>query len=396
MVPSEDWVVPNLAPMLDDVVVADFTDAAQCVEKASSLAGERRIDGVVCYGQVGVHRANQIAHSLGLTPLWDDPEVDLANKRHMYELWSSQGVAHPRAERVTGPYDPRLEEFAYPVVVKPTSMMGGYGVRKCASPREASDWISFVTSGETWATSSPRARQLFFDYSPEEKHVSLVQEFVEPDELEGRKPEFTVECAVSHGNVGVIGVFEKFHGEPPFFDESLFLMPALSLSEGNELKIERAVKEAVTALGFHSGLCHVEFCLKDGEIVFYELNPRLIGHPGGQILASVYGLDVPGLLVDLACGGVGLPNVEREGYGGFVDIRAGRDLAGAIFSGIDQTNPPSGVQELRLSYPVGKEIFIPKIRGAQEMAQAVFLCRTADELRDNAAYWTSAERVLVG
>ena len=142
-------------------------------------------------------------------------------------------------------------------------------------------------------------------------------------------------------------------------------------------------------------MCRIGSCFKNGEIVFYELNPRLIGHPGGQILVSACGLDVAKLIVDLSLGGTALPDVKQQRYGGFVDIRAGRDLVDMIFSGIDQTNPPSGDYGVGLSYTVGKEIIVPKIRGAQEVAQAIFLCDSTEELLASAAYWGARERTLV-
>jgi hypothetical protein len=391
LTPHPDSLPAGLAAVS---VEADFSDAEQCIEKAMRIARERHLDGVICYQQAATNTTNLIAHALGLAPIWDDPSIDLTNKRDLYDLWLAHKVAHPKALTVTGPDDPRLSGLTFPVVVKPASMMGGLGVRKCDSPLEASDWISFIGRTEAWVSSGSRVAELYFGYSPDQKQEILVQEYVEPDAIGDRRPEFTAECAVADGKARVLDVFEKYHTEPPFFDESLFLLPAPDLDQSRLPRIQEAVAAAVRALGFHSGLCHAEFCFKDDEIVFYELNPRLIGEPGGRILSGVCGLDLPALLADLACGMTFLPEVLRQGYGGFVDIRAGRELEGFAFSGIDHLDAPRGSYNLDLARPVGAVIAMPGVRGRQVLARVSFLCQSVEEQMENAEYWQSPERIL--
>ncbi|GLZ38114.1 argininosuccinate lyase [Actinokineospora sp. NBRC 105648] len=175
-----------------------------------------------------------------------------------------------------------------PWVVKPRAGMGSVGVRGVAGPDDLPAAVAGLPDREPF----------------------LVEEFVSG-------PEFSAEGVFLGGAPRVLAVTAKDKLPPPWFVESGHVLPA-ELPEHRRAEAEKAVCGALTALGLRSGVFHVEFWLRAGEVVLGEVHAR----PGGDWLhrlltAAVPGLELFGLLYDDLLG-VGPPADLRPTRAGAV------------------------------------------------------------------------------
>ena len=127
---------PSLAEC-DEALIAPFVPFEECLAAVRDLDEQRPLQGVVAYHQAAVTTGNRLAHALGVEPAWGGSERDLGDKSELYELWAEAGVPHPPTTIVTGPEDPRIASARYPVVIKPSSMQGGIGTRRCETTEQA-------------------------------------------------------------------------------------------------------------------------------------------------------------------------------------------------------------------------------------------------------------------
>jgi biotin carboxylase len=136
----------------------------------------------------------------------------------------------------------------------------------------------------------------------------LVEECVEGDE-------FSIDCAVRHGQVTPVFVARKVLGPLPAFEEVGHVVTAdgLDLLPG----VGRFLQEVHEALGYRDGVTHAELRVSPSGYRIMEVNPRL---GGGMIPYLGYlatGIDLAGAVADLALG--------RE-----PDLRRNRHRAAAV------------------------------------------------------------------
>lgn len=366
-------------------------DRPATLRAAREIDAARPVDAVVTYSQAGVCAANWVTHALGLPPIWDDPDLDLRDKAAVAARWVAAGAPHPRTWEVTGPDDPVWSAVDFPVVVKPSSMMGGWGVRRCDTPDEARRWVSLLLEGDTWRAAGQRIGELFAGYGM--RPSVIVQQLLSPDPVGGSRPEFTLECVVNDGDIHPIGSFQKDHSAPPFFEERTFIFPAPDLTPRQSDLLRRTAQDAVSALGFRWGVCHLEMCLQDGAPRLFEINPRLIGETTAKVLNATVDTHVGDVITAVSSGQPSFPR-RREGlWGGSVHVCAGDEFAGTQFVGLAY-EPDKLLEEwIDLNRPIGYTISPPRIRRSQILARVGFTSRSLPAVRARLAYWNDTARI---
>ncbi|PWJ84340.1 biotin carboxylase [Mesorhizobium loti] len=160
-----------------------------------------------------------------------------------------------------------------PVVLKPAVGSGSVGVRLCRNVDELAEHTAYLLGKHIWP-SAPRI---------------LVEEFVQG-------PYY---CAELMGNE-VIGIFAGECDRPHFVFRE-FTFPAL-LSDDDHGRITDVSLRCLRALGLGWGPTCIEFrWTKRGPVVI-EVNPRLGGTPGPELIQLAYGLDLITENVKLAIG----------------------------------------------------------------------------------------------
>ncbi|MER8880808.1 acetyl-CoA carboxylase biotin carboxylase subunit family protein [Mesorhizobium sp. M0684] len=169
-----------------------------------------------------------------------------------------------------------------PVVVKPVVGSGSIGVRLCRNLDELASHTTYLLGGKHMS-SSPRI---------------LVEEFAEG-------PNY---CAEIMGNE-VVGIVGSDLGRPPHFVFREITFPAL-LTDDEYKRIADISLSCLRALGLGWGPTNIDFrWTKRGPVVI-EVNPRLSGAPGPQLVQLGYGVNLITEHIKLVIGDK--PNLRRS------------------------------------------------------------------------------------
>lgn len=148
-----------------------------------------------------------------------------------------------------------VEDFEYPVIIKPRDNSGSRGVKLCRSKEELEASMSEA-----------------FEVS--KLDTVLVEEFIEG-------PEYSIEGLHHDGKSEVIQFTEKKTTEFPYNVELGHIQPA-NISEENKQKIREIVSKIGKALNFVNCPSHTELKINDRGIYVIETSPRL----GGDYITS--------------------------------------------------------------------------------------------------------------
>ncbi|CDX45354.1 conserved hypothetical protein [Mesorhizobium sp. ORS 3359] len=158
-----------------------------------------------------------------------------------------------------------VSEIGLPVIVKPAIGSGSMGVRLCRNADELVEHTTYLLGGKHRWQSSPRI---------------LVEEFAQG-------PHYFTEIIGSE----VIGIGIGGFGPPPHFvwREATFPVP---LADDEHERIADVSLRCLRALGLGWGPTCIELRWTKRGPVIIEVNPRLAGAPGPQLVQLAYGIDL--------------------------------------------------------------------------------------------------------
>lgn len=195
-----------------------------------------------------------------------------------------------------------VEDFEYPVIIKPRDNSGSRGVKLCRSKEELEASMSEA-----------------FEVS--KLDTVLVEEFIEG-------PEYSIEGLHHDGKSEVIQFTEKKTTEFPYNVELEHIQPA-NISEENKQKIREIVTIIGKALNFENCPSHTELKINQRGIYVIETSPRL----GGDYITSTLtplstGVNVEDELLKIALGEKINPKPEAVQYSGvrFFAYEEGREV----------------------------------------------------------------------
>ena len=148
-----------------------------------------------------------------------------------------------------------VEDFEYPVIIKPRDNSGSRGVKLCRCKEELEASMSEA-----------------FEVS--KLDTILVEEFIEG-------PEYSIEGLHYDGKSEVIQYTEKKTTEFPYNVELGHIQPA-NISDGNQQKIREIITKIGSALHFENCPSHTELKINNRGIFVIETSPRL----GGDYITS--------------------------------------------------------------------------------------------------------------
>lgn len=251
-------------------------------------------DGVLCYDEATVPIANDLARLLRrpvISAHWGDA---FRHKDRMRVAWEAAGLRVPRYRVLHRKTDLRpLATWRFPVVLKPTAMMGSKGVIKVDRfadlarcwhlPFDADEDMRI--GDELWSMAE------LFDIPP----TALAEEYIDG-------PEFSAEGVVAGGSYHLVGITAKSSGDAPYFDEIGHLFPAARLPVRTEQQIGAVLAAAHRALGLCNGVTHTEFRVDDAGVCLMELNARIPGGHIPELVELVTGVDLVESAARVACG----------------------------------------------------------------------------------------------
>ena len=225
-------------------------------------------------GQTPLKLAAEL-QAAGVPILGTSPDsIDLAEDRERFAALvqklglkqPANGIARSRDEAVRV-----AERIGYPVLLRPSYVLGGRGMEIVEGPQQLDHYIA--TAVQVSGTSP-----VLID--------RYLRDAIEVD----------VDAICDGKEVTVAGVLQHIEEAGVHSGDSACSLPPYSLSTDIVAEIERQAKELALALKV-KGLMNVQFAVKDGEVYLIEVNPRAsrtvpfvakaIGKPVAKIAARV-------------------------------------------------------------------------------------------------------------
>ncbi len=219
-----------------------------CVEEVLAICDRERPAGIVT--QFGGQTPLKLARALeaaGHRVLGTSPEaIDLAEDRERFgELLDGLHIRCPAWSTATMPDEAVVaaERIGYPVLVRPSYVLGGRAMRVCYGPEEVRAAMARANGSVLLDRFLEQALELDVDAlcDGEDTYVAAVMQHVE-------------EAGVHSG-------------------DSACVLPAPALSPLERTYVEEVVRELGAALGV-VGLLNVQLAIADGDLYVLEVNPR--------------------------------------------------------------------------------------------------------------------------
>ena len=219
---------------------------------------------------------NYVAEKLGLPGNTMECTLKCTNKHLMRQAFEKCGDPSPKSVLVDGD-NVALDNFKYPVIVKPTDRSGSRGIYKI---EKAEDLIPAVREA------------LKVGY---EKKV-LIEEFAEGQE-------YSVEGISFNGEHKILAVTLKYTTGAPHFIETGHLEPA-PIDTATFERVKNVVVHALNSLEIKNSASHSEIKIDDnGKIQIIEIGGRMGGDCiGSDLVRYSTGIDYVKAVIQVACG----------------------------------------------------------------------------------------------
>jgi len=253
-----------------EAVRVDTDDFGALVRECSRIRGSYDIAGITGFATPDewvYATVSKLCQHFGLPGPNPESIERCCDKSIQREVLARAGIPIPDFRVATSAMEveSHAAEIGLPVVLKPAVGLGSSGVRLCRSVDEVVDHTTYLLGGKhTWRF-SPRV---------------LIEQFAQG-------PHY---YAQTFGNE-VLGIGDAEFGPPPHFvyQESTFPAP---LTDEEYQRITDVSLSCLRALGLGWGPTTIEFrWTKRGPVVI-EVNPRLGGAPGPQLVRAAFGIDL--------------------------------------------------------------------------------------------------------
>lgn len=219
----------------------------------------------------------KIAEKLNLHFISVETAIVSTDKFLMKEYFMKNEIPCAKGKLISNIEDlNNLEEFSYPVIIKPRDNSGSRGVKLCNDKLELEQNLKEV-----------------FQYT--KKETVLIEEFIEGKE-------YSIESLHYDNKSKVVQFTEKKVTQFPYNVELGHIQPA-GLSEQQKTDIEKLIEKIGSALNFNNCASHTELKINNRGIFIIETSPRL----GGDFITSKLvplstGINIEKCLIDISLG----------------------------------------------------------------------------------------------
>ena len=288
------------------------------LDKEAVLKEARRlqIDGIMSFAvDPGVVTAAYVADKMGLPqPGPYESVCILQNKDRFREFLAKNGFNVPKAKGFSPSDDvlKGIEEFEWPLIVKPTDSAGSKGVKRI-------DDLSQLDVAIKNAFAHSFSKRI------------IIEEFIE---LEGCSSDS--DCFSVDGELKFVSFSaQRFDSNAPNpYTPSAFSWPS-TMTKEQEAELTSELQRLITLLGMKTSIYNVETRIgKNGKAYIMEVSPRGGGNRLSEIIRFSTGVDLITCAVKTAVG-ESVNNLEQRSYNGnWAEIILHSEKSG-IFQGLD-------------------------------------------------------------
>ena len=263
--------------------VSDYFYPISILEKEQILEICERVDieGITSIASdAAVPTMSFVAEKMALTGNNFKDAAVTTDKFKMRNRFVEFGVSSPRFLIAKENYS--IEDFHFPVIVKPTDRSGSRGVKKIDNPGDVQVAVQ-------------RAKHESFS------NKAIIEEYISGSEV-------SVESISWQGKHYILAITDKVTTEEPYFVELEHHQPSLLPSYIQE-KIKSETLKSLTALNILYGASHAEFKITpEGDVFAIEVGARMGGDfIGSDLVKLSTGYDFVKAVIDIALGRFEVP-----------------------------------------------------------------------------------------
>ena len=262
--------------------------AEDVLEIIAAEKANGKLKGVIV--QFGGQTPLKLAEALeaaGVPILGTSPDaIDLAEDRDRFQvLIEKLRLRQPPSAIARSPGEARAkaEQVGYPVVIRPSYVLGGRGMEIVHDGNEVDRYVARLS-----ATLNNPSELIVSDRRP-----LLIDRYL-TDAIE-----VDVDCLSDGKEAFVAGIMEHIEEAGIHSGDSACSLPPHSLSAEMIERLEQQTRELAIALRV-VGLMNVQYAIKDGDIYILEVNPR--ASRTVPFVAKVIGMPVAGIAARIMAG----------------------------------------------------------------------------------------------
>ena len=300
-------------------------------EAVLSLAKKLDIDGILSYAvDPGVVTAAYVAEKMGLSFACSyDTACILQDKARFRQFLTANGFNTPKAKCYTNTTEALkvVDDFCWPVIVKPVDSAGSKGVTKVETPVD----LAFAIAQALKESHSGRF---------------IIEEFIESEGLPSGSESFFVNGELKY-NAIYDQWFDVSAANP--YVPSAECWPAQK-PESVLAQVRKDLQRLGSLLDFKSGLFNIEWRIgRDGRVYLMEVSPRAGGNRLAEILNYATDVDIIDAEVSKAIG-FPLPEVHEPQFQGYYCIL------------VLHSNKNGELREVRIHPHINKNLLEKEIR----------------------------------
>jgi len=273
--------------------IADYFYPISILEKEEILKKciEININGITTIAtDMAVPTICYVAEKMNLISNSFISSLASTNKWDMRKAFKSNNCSVPKFIEASNTAV-NIEDFKFPLIVKPVDRSGSRGVTKVLFEKELPDAINYAIN-ESFGKKA------------------ILEEFIEGDEV-------SVETISWNGEHTVLAITDKITTGAPHFVELAHHQPS-SLAEEIQVKIKAETIKCLNALELNFGAGHSEFKIApNGEVYIIEVGARMGGDfIGSHLVELSTGYDFLEGVIQIALGEFEVPILNKNHFSG--------------------------------------------------------------------------------
>jgi len=269
-----------------------FNQALGLIQQLGEDGITGAIDGICTFVELSVPLAARLCEALGLPGL-RPAAVDAARDKHATRaIMKAAGLPTPKNMLITNESQLHVaaSHVGFPSVLKPVSGAASLGVKKVMNMQEMTACYREVVAELSSLVVSSGALVKRQDNVGGVDAGSMVDLTVLLEQyLDGK--EVDIDIVLSDGQWQYAAVSDNGPTLEPYFNETWGLCPSMIPKE-DQTQLKKLAVDSCQALGFTSGIFHVECKLTSTGPQLIEVNARMGGGPVRECNRLVWGVDL--------------------------------------------------------------------------------------------------------
>ncbi len=247
-------------------------------EDVESIVDVEKPDGaVVQFGGQTAIKLTEALMKMGVPILGTAAEdVDAAEDRELFDRILEQcGIPRPKGHTVFTAEEAKkaANELGYPVLVRPSYVLGGQGMQIAISDADIDEFIGIINQIA-------------------QEHPILVDKYIMGKEIE-------VDAICDGTDILIPGIMEHIERTGIHSGDSISVYPARSISEGSRRTIVDYTEKLARALHV-KGMINIQFIVDGEDVYIIEVNPR--SSRTVPYISKVTGIPIVPLATQIICG----------------------------------------------------------------------------------------------